>query len=125
MQLDLVLSMFLPKQLLNIMTKQDLVNLYNKYLLGELNNNQEEGLWEGIYNYSSSFLCYIRASEETKQDALEDLIYDLMTMDSYFKRVNTFHQLRSVFVSKLKAYARKYNNWENKEQSYGKDQTKI
>ena len=104
------------------MTKQELVEFYNKYLQGELKSEQEEGLWEGIYNYSSSFLCYINGSNETKQDVLEDLIYDLMAMNKPFRTVNTFHQLVSVFVSKLKTYSRKYNNWERKEQgNYGED----
>lgn len=107
------------------MSKQDLVNLYNAYLEGIANNNEEGDLWEGIYNFSSSFLCYINGSNETKQDCLEDLIYDLMTMNKPFRTVNTFNQLVSVFVSKLKTYARRYNNWENKETSNGKDQTKI
>lgn len=97
------------------MSKEELVGLYNKYLKGELNNEQEGGLWEGIYNFSASFLCYIHCSDETKQDVLEDLIYDLMTMGRPFKEVKNFNALVNVFVSKLKTYARKYNNWEIKE----------
>ena len=105
-----------------MMTKDELVDLYNSYLTGTLRGEQEEGLWEGIYNYSSSFLCYINGSNETKQDVLEDLIYNLISRNDYFKLVKNFNQLRNVFVSKLKHYARSYNNWERKEQgNYGED----
>lgn len=107
------------------MTKQELVNLYNAYLEGIANNSEEGDLWEGIYNFSSSFLCYIKGNDETKQDCLEDLIYNLMTMNDHFSTVNTFNQLVSVFVGKLKKYAQHYYKWEDKETSNGKDQTKI
>ena len=104
------------------MTKDELVELYNKYLQGELKSEQEEGLWEGIYNYSSSFLCYINTNEETKQDILEDLIYNLISRNDYFKLVKNFNQLRNHLVGKLKNLAKKYNTWENKEQgNYGED----
>ena len=108
-----------------MMTKDELVELYNKYLQGELKSEQEEELWENIYNYSSSFLCYIATNEETRQDIWEDLIYNLISKNDYFKLVKNFNQLRNQLVSKLKHLARKYNNWERKEQgNYGKDKTK-
>ena len=96
------------------MTKQELVDLYNNYLKGELTNEQEGDLWEGLYDFSNSFLCYIHCSNDTKEDSLEDLIYDLMTMNKPFKQVKDFNGLVNVLVSKLKTNARKYNNWENK-----------
>ena len=107
------------------LTKQELVELYNSYLDGTLSNEQEGDLWEGIYYFSNSFLCYIQGTDDTKQDILEDLIYDLMTMNSYYKPAKDFKQLTNIFVSKLKHCARRYHNWENKEASNGKDQTKI
>ena len=105
-----------------MMTKDELVELYNKYLQGELNSEQEEELRENIYNYSSSFLCYINTNEEIKQDIWEDLIYNLISRNDYFKLVKNFNQLRNHLVGKLKHLAKKYNNWERKEQgNYGED----
>ena len=101
------------------MTKQELVELYNNYLEGNLSNEQEGDLWEGLYDFSSSFLCYIHCSNDTKQDVLEDLIYDLMTMNKPFKQVKNFNQLVNVLVGKLKNYSHGYNDWESKEKDNG------
>ena len=96
-----------------MMTKDELVELYNKYLQGELKRKQEEELWENIYNYSSSFLCYITTNEEIKQDIWEDLIYNLISRNDYFKLVKNFNQLRNHLVGKLKNLAKKYHKWED------------
>ena len=101
------------------MTKEELVNLYNNYLEGNLSNEQEGDLWEGLYDFSNSFLCYIHCSNESKQDVLEDLIYDLMTMSKPFKQVKNFNQLVNVLVGKLKNYSHLYNDWESKEEDNG------
>lgn len=108
-----------------MMTKKELVNLYNAYLEGTLSSDKQGDLWEELLNFSQVFLCYIACSDDSKQDIFDDLIYNLMTMNDYFKKVKNFNQLRNLFVSKLKHYARSYNNWEDKEQgNYGEDKGK-
>lgn len=108
-----------------MMTKEELINLYNAYLQGTLSNDKQGDLWEGLLNFSQAFLCYIECSDDSKQDILEDLIYNLMTMNDYFKPVKNFNQLRNHLVGKLKNLAKKYNNWEGKEQgNYGEDKRK-
>lgn len=107
-----------------MMTKEELINLYNSYLEGTLSNDKQGDLWEGLLDFSQAFLCYVECSDDTKQDILDDLIYNLMVMNEYFKPVKCFNQLRNHLVGKLKNLAKKYNNWENKEQDNGEDKRK-
>ena len=105
-----------------MMTKQELVNLYNKYIRCETNNKEEGDLWEALYDFSSSFLCYIHCNEDDKDDVYQDLLYNLLARDDYFSTVKDFKGLVNELVGKLKKYAKHYYKWENKEQEHEQDQ---